>query len=469
MTEAAGPSPSQPPQWPPPSGAGPSGGRRAIAGLEGHWQRLHPLSPLVRAGRGVVPLLVILLIPTYHSGSGGEIEHGGIIVLAFLLALVSWLVTRWRVEAGVLRVDSGLIRRTSERFPLSQIQAIDVVRPGLARVFGLAELRIRLASGGRTAGRLAYLSSHEAEALRSRLLSISHGVAEEELASPERTLVTVPPARLLASLTTGGAGLVLELVAVVLVVLAVLSPHAASALLSVATVWLVLLGLGLFREFNRGYRFTVADARDGLRLRSGAIETTAETIPRGRIQAIRMTEPLLWRAFGWCRLDVDVAGQKSKGAQDRQAAKTVHALLPVGTREQAELLLANVFGELPAERSRPPRRAAFKSPLRYRRLSWGANERYAVTTSGRVRRITDWVPLSKAQSYRLVEGPVQRALGLASVHLDTAGRNVHAIMRDRDRGEAEELLRELPGRSRRARRLEDRPRVPAPIPVQGSR
>ena len=119
---------------------------------EGHWQRLHPLSPLVRAGRGVVPLLVILWIPTYHSGSGGEIEHAGIVVLAFVLAFVSWLVTRWRVEAGVLRVDSGLIRRTSERFPLSQIQAIDVVRPGLARVFGLAELPSGLPPAGAPPG-----------------------------------------------------------------------------------------------------------------------------------------------------------------------------------------------------------------------------------------------------------------------------------------------------------------------------
>jgi hypothetical protein len=37
-------------------------------------------------------------------------------------------------------------------------------------------------------------------------------------------------------------------------------------------------------------------------------------------------------------------------------------------------------------------------------------------------------------------------------------RNVRAITRDRDRAEAEELLRVLPERSRRARQLEDRPR-----------
>ena len=95
-------------------------------------------------------------------------------------------ITRWRVEQGVLRVERGLIRRRSERFPLSQIQAIDVVRPEMARIFGLAELRIRLASGGGRAGRLAYLSDADAEVLRGRLLAMSHGLPEATPTPPER-------------------------------------------------------------------------------------------------------------------------------------------------------------------------------------------------------------------------------------------------------------------------------------------
>ena len=99
----------------------------------------------------------------------------------------------------------------------------------------------------------------------------------------------------------------------------------------------------------------------------------------------------------------------------------------------------------------PPRRARWKSPLRYRYLSWGGDRTYAVTTSGRVRRVTDWVPLAKVQSIRRVEGPVQRRLRLATVHLDTAGRNIHAALRDRDRGECARLMATLPGTCRAAR------------------
>jgi putative membrane protein len=433
----------------------------ADAGLAGEWKRLHPLSPLVRAGRGVAAIAVVLLISAVGNGRGSAASsfiHLGIIVVIFALGLISWLVTRWRVEGGVLRVESGLIRRTSERFPLSQIQAIDTVRPGLARVFGVAELRIRLAGGGGKAGRLAYLTVAEAETLRARLLALSQGVAAETPPPPERVLLTVPPGQLFASILLGGAGQGLELAIVALVVLAILAPGAASAAISIGAVALFGLVIGMFRRFNGDYRLTVADAADGLRLRSGLVETSAETIPRGRIQAIRMVEPLLWRLLGWCRLEVDVASQKSKGRQDRNQAKAARALLPVGSREQAAFLLDRVFSDLPDQRLAPPTRARYKSPLRFRFLAWAANDQYAVTTSGRLRRVTDWVPLAKVQSVRKVEGPVQRRLRLSSVHLDTAGRRVHAVARDRDRAEGDRLLAELPDRCRRARQAEDRRR-----------
>jgi membrane protein YdbS with pleckstrin-like domain len=47
---------------------------------------------------------------------------------------------------------------------------------------------------------------------------------------------------------------------------------------------------------------------------------------------------------------------------------------------------------------------------------------------------------------------VQRRLRLASVHVDTAGRAVHATLRDRDAAEASRALAELTGLARAARR-----------------
>ena len=45
--------------------------------------------------------------------------------------------------------------------------------------------------------------------------------------------------------------------------------------------------IGVWRQFNGEYGTTVALAPDGLRLRSGLVQTTAETIRPGRV-TIRM-------------------------------------------------------------------------------------------------------------------------------------------------------------------------------------
>jgi len=105
----------------------------------------------------------------------------------------------------------------------------------------------------------------------------------------------------------------------------------------------------------------------------------------------------------------------------------------------------------PGDRIPAPIRARFKSPLRYHNLSWGHNETCAVTTTGRLARVTAWVPLTKVQSLRLIQGPLQRRLRLATVYLDTAGRSLHAAIRDRDAREAGLALVELTALCRAAR------------------
>jgi putative membrane protein len=419
------------------------------------WHRLHPLSPLVGAGRSLAPLVVAVILPALlrsggHRNPVGNIVFGVVLVVA--IGTVSWLVTRWRVEDGVLRIDSGLIRRTSKRFPLSQVQAVDTVRPSLARLFGLSELRLRMASSSSASGRLAFLPAGEAEVLRARLMALAHGVAEDTPAPPEQVLASVPTPLLLASLVLGSAGLATVVVIAAVVALLVSNPGLAAELIGGGATVLVALVGRLFARFNSGYRLTVAEAADGLRLRSGLVQTTAETIPRDRVQAVRMVEPMLWRLFGWCRLEVDVAGKQGRRkGEGTGEARSLRALLPVGSPAQAAWLLERVLPGVPLERLRAPARARWKSPLRYRNLAWGANGTYVVTTTGRIRRVTDWVPLAKVQSVRQVEGPWQRHLGLVNVHLDTAGRNVHAVLRDRDRAEGDRLMASLPAQCRAAR------------------
>ena len=80
-----------------------------------------------------------------------------------------------------------------------------------------------------------------------------------------------------------------------------------------------------------------------------------------------------------------------------------------------------VIGAEPPPLTAPPRRARLKTPLSYHFLAAGQDSVTAMGVTGRIRKVTTWLPLAKVQSVRLVSGPVQRSLSLATVHLDAAG------------------------------------------------
>ena len=459
--------------WPP----GPADGDA------GTWHRLHPLSPLVSAGSRLAGLVVVLFgIAVARQGqAGGDLIGDGVVVVVVLAAgVIRWLVTRWQVAQGVLRVETGLLRRDSRRFPLSQVQAIDVVQSGLARVLGLAELRLRVAGGDASrGGKLACLRRADAERLRAQLLALASTVAAPAVpateptmpgaagppgptggdrgpvaVSPgavpatERPLFRVRPGRLAMAILLSDAGLVAALAAAMLVVLAELT-RTVSLVASFLPVGLGAI-LGTWRLFSAEFGTTVADAPDGLRLRSGLIQTSAETIRPGRVQAVRLVEPLIWRAFGWCRLEVDVAGPREHG-EDRAESRRLRTLIPVGSRADADQLMAELLVDRPQPLKRPPAAARWKAPLLYHFLGWGGDERYVVASHGRVGRKTTWIPLEKVQSIRWVQGPVQRRLGLATIRLDVAGRRVTGDLQDRDVDEAAEVLARLPDLARHAR------------------
>jgi putative membrane protein len=345
---------------------------------------------------------------------------------------------------------------------LAQVQAIDVVRPGLARLFRVAELRLRMGGASGGTARLAYVAERDVDPLRDRLLALARGARLEEEVEAGHADDGRTPAEeeVLAIVSTGAlvAAIALEsgwLVAILagLVIGLVLSPHTVAAVLGGGGfVWAISIVTLIWRRFNQQYRLTVAEGPEGLHVHGGLVALTAEVIRPGRVQAVRVVEPVLWRPLGWCRLEVDLAGrQRSKGEGAAQRGR-LRTFLPVGKRALALGLVDRLVEDRPRDLSGPPRRVRWKSPLRYRALSWGRTASCVATTSGRLRRVTCWVPLEKVQSLRHVQGPVQRRLRLASVHLDTAGRTVHATLRDRDVGEASGALEELIDLARSARR-----------------
>ena len=421
------------------------------------WHRLHPLSPIVYVSRLTVPIVLSVTVGGFgHKHSGGG--QTALVVLAVIAAvllvpsIVSVLVTRWRFDGEVLSITTGLLRRDARQLPVARIQAVDLVQPLVGRMLGLAELRIRLAGAGGTRGRLAFLGEEQAATLRARLLAAHHGLDQATPEPPEWRLLRVPTGRLIASVAIADVGILAAAIAAATIALALAAPQFLAAILGTASPNLLGLGQAVARRIVSEYGFVAAEAPDGLRVRSGLLQTTAETIPRGRVQAVRQVEPFFWRPFGWCRLEVDVAGGvANRHGGRRSAARMTKTLLPVGSAADAALLLARVLGVGEPSLARPPRRAVWKAPLGYHFLAGGFDTVHAVTVNGRLRKTTAWVPLEKVQSVRRIQGPLQRRLDLASVHLDTAGRRVHAIFRDRDGTESVHLLETLATLSRAAR------------------
>ncbi len=459
------------------------------------WRRLHPLSPLLRFARAAVLLAVLVAtqsVPSRRPVSGGvHLLDLLILVLAVAGGVVSWLVTRWRIEGGDVWIETGLVRRRSRRVPLSRLQAVDLVQPLLGRVLGLAALRLRTGGGRSGDALLAYLGHGEAVALRSQLLALRSGVGPlagaaspvtdapapvadrpwvealglsvgapqppappasgppvDSTGVPARpSVLAVPTGRLL--LATAVSGTSLTPVAIcVLLALAAGSGVLPRSLVVSLPVFALAAASGVWRRVNGDFGFTLWSVPEGLVVRSGLLQTTLETIPRGRIQSVRLLEPLAWRLFGWCRVDVKVAGSAMKGGEGQGAAeaRVVRSLMPVARREEVETALELAApGALRAgaELRPAPRRARIKAPLSYHFLAAADDGTYVIGRVGRLRRATTIVPLAKAQSVRLVQGPVQRRLGLVTVAVDVPGRFKGTVLRDRDLADGLQTLERL--------------------------
>lgn len=419
------------------------------------WSRLHPLSPVVKGGRAVLVLVFVTLPRQLLSG---HVEHSQLLLdaavagLIVVAGVVSWLTSRWRVDASELQLELGLVRRQSLRVPLARVQAVDVVRPLAARLLGLSELRLVLAGSGTGQSRLAYLSHARAVEVREQLLALRSSEPAAAVSS-EVLLQSVSDGQLVASALLGGPAVTVVVSLLVLVVLAVVAPDQVGPVVGGGATVVLGAGAAVVRRLNVELRFRVALAPDGLRITSGLLQTRAETVPAGRVQAVRMVEPLLWRPFHWVRLEVDVAQQREREVGQDDVRQLTRALLPVGSRAQADALLAVVLpGAALAAASLPPARARLRAPLSFPRLAADLGDRYLVARTGVLEVTTVVVPLGKAQSLRMTQGPLQRRLRLASVEVDTAGRRWRAAALHRDEVEAAALLQELTSLARAARR-----------------
>ena len=302
----------------------------APVAADGRWHRVHPLTPVLRSWQILVVIIVIVgqdLGQNLLSGEGlpGELPElrgrvlagGGLVALVVLslgavMAYLSWRFTRYRVTADALELQHGVLSRRQRQAPLDRLQAVDIVQPLLARIVGLARLTLEVAGGGDSRIELAYLTETQARLLRNHLLASAAGVrydAPEAPEAPERLVFTMPLQRLVGSLVLSSPAvwLVLVLAGITATVAVLDEPGFVAGAVPAA----IGVGSVLWKRFSSGFGFRVATGPDGLRLRHGLLEQRTQTVPPGRVQAVRLRQPLMWRPAGWWLVEVNVAGARS--------------------------------------------------------------------------------------------------------------------------------------------------------------
>jgi putative membrane protein len=486
--------------WPapgPPGSSGrptePLGPPRPQPAREHQARRLSPLTPLARSGV-LLAAVVFTSWDDFLRGDLGWLALGllGVLIAGGIYGFVSWLRTKYWIEDDELRVDTGVLYHQSRRIRIDRLQGIDIVQPFVARLLGLAELKMDVA-GGDHEGSLAFLPLAEAHQLREVLLARRDAVRRtpagrraggpdqlhqpgtaghagttpdgadpvdevdrrREWAPPDHDIARLDLRMLLVSMLLAPETVVLVLVVVALGIAAVTVGAPVVAPTVPAIIGLALVQL---RKLSAYYQFTVSQTRVGLQLRRGLFERSTQTIPLARVQGVVVSEPVMWRPLGWAKLDVSIAGYGSGGESDgRPSATTV---MPVGPRDLILRLAQHLLrgedqvavdpDDVPL--SPPPQQSRWLDPISRRFMAAGIGEHLVISREGWLTRRTHAVRHGRVQSVRLSQGPIQRRLGLADVHVDSPPGPVHVRARHRDAAEARALFEGERDRARDARR-----------------
>lgn len=496
---------------------------------EGADRHLHPGTIALRFIKEAPQTLLALpaaLAFSSRSGLTGALYLAAGLAIALLAA--KWLVWRrfrYGLGAAEIVIESGIFNRNRRSIPFDRIQDVDIERTFLARLFGLAKVRIETGAGGKDEGLLDSVSLAEANRLREAVRAGRAGAAQApghdgtDSAAPQILFAMDPPRLILSGLFNFSLVYIAGLFAILqtfdrFLPFDIYDPArwiglvdeylpARWTLGAIAAVLLVAGALGavagIVRTVARDYGFRLSLEGDRLRREQGLFTRKEAVISRRRVQLALVSGGPVRGLFGWSGLSFQTLGAGSDRGGQQSAA-------PFAARSEIEAVLAEVAPlrlPLPPELVKVSRRHILRSlagtllpalagiaalsywqPFAPALLAalplLGAAaalerrfHRYAITqdllfvSRGVWRRRLWLVPLANVQSLSLSRGPIQRRLGLATLSVDTAGASMINAPRIVDlRSEAAEALaREI---SRRRSVLRYGP-SPGPVPTQDER
>lgn len=235
--------------------------------------------------------------------------------------------------------------------------------------------------------------------------------------------------------------------------------------------------VALWTRFDGAANFKITPSgQGGVTLRYGFTGTHTQNVMVERIQALAVEQSIMWRAFGWYRIKMTIAGIGIE-KNDNQKLVTRNVALPVGNKQetlmalrlllpaldeaQAQVLLDTANGSLKSQKPQVPAMIVTPSSARWMDLlTWKRNGVTTVGyTAGSVQastridsdaarssvgehtqgdlllirggyfiRTLSIVPVSRVLSVSRGQGPLQRAFGCASVHFGTVPGPVRTLM-----------------------------------------
>jgi putative membrane protein len=418
-----------------------------------------------------------------------------VVASTILTAIARYFSFSYRIEGNELITQQGLLERKHRSIPLERIQEIRVEQGVLHRVFDVVDAKIETGGGEGAEASLSVLSRAEVERLRQAVFDRAAEIRASARPTTETTQAPAPERvvirrlgltdLLLIGLTTN------HLISAVALAGAlwnfaddilpdsfyrraggVLLRETQRLIVQDAATTVVLTILGLLAVFVIGvifstagaiirfYGFTFSRSGEDLHRRYGLFTRRSSSLPRRRIQVLKIEETLLRRLCSLATLRADTSG----GQRDREDDNTGRdVLLPIARRSEVDGLIGNLFpdfGEDQAEWRRVSRLAIRRSVVKgaivcalsaailfaagrravalwplallplvylvsrasYRRLGYAMGERYFRTRRGWLGRSTHIVPINKVQAVEIHQSPFDRRLGLATLSVDTAGQ-----------------------------------------------
>ncbi|SDS21527.1 PH domain-containing protein [Agrococcus carbonis] len=457
---------------------------KAIDLVDGEWHRLHPATPLLRGGLALIIFLGVIVssfrdrligafVPSefdeWNEDPFGDfivdqilwVALGVVVLVLVLIALfwLAWRVHRFRITGDAVEVEQGILVKKHRRAPLARIQGINIRKPWFARLLGACKFEIQQAGSDSNVD-LNYLSSSVADALRYEILNRASGRSTadadrlaaarqagggvvDELLRPDAeiahlapdSLVRIPVRRIVLSSLLDG-WIVWALLYVVGTLVVIFGFQQWWAIFAILPAAIAFFAAGM-RSLGAKLRYSIAATPDGIRLAYGLASTTTEILPPGRIFALQVKQPLLWRPFGWWQVTFTRAGRVSSdgSGQSGQAQQMANYLLPVGDLRDVRTVIGLVLPELAhsplidqglmgqapdAFVVSPPRARPFRW-FSVRRNGFHVHDAAFVLRHGRIWRSMQLVPQARVQSVAVQQGPIYGLARLARVQFHVPG------------------------------------------------